>query len=143
TSALGAPLRLAPWWRGGWVGSYVGAGRLATLQDECRAQGYDHPPRTPPPRGVGRRKPASLTDVDSDYTPNEVAELLARDEVDLIDVREPDEYEAGRIARARHIPLAQLPEEVADLNRERPIVFYCRSGSRSAMATEAFRLGSS
>jgi len=88
---------------------------------------------------VGRRKPASLTNVDSDYTPNEVAELLARDEVDLIDVREPDEYKAGRIARARHIPLAQLPEEVADLNRERPIVFYCRSGSRSAMATEAFR----
>ena len=77
--------------------------------------------------------------MDSDYTPNEVAELLSRDEVDLIDVREPDEYEAGRIARARHIPLAQLPEEVADLNRERPIVFYCRSGSRSAMATEAFR----
>ena len=71
--------------------------------------------------------------------PKEVAELVARDEIDLIDVREPDEYEAGRIAGARHIPLAQLPAEVADLNRERQIVFYCRTGSRSAMATEAFR----
>jgi rhodanese-related sulfurtransferase len=77
--------------------------------------------------------------VDSDYTPKEVAELLAGDRIDLIDVREPDEYEAGRIAGARHIPLAQLPRDIEDLDRQRQIVFYCRSGSRSAMATEAFR----
>ena len=88
---------------------------------------------------AGSLGPARLTKMDSDYTPKEVAELLARDEVDLIDVREPDEYEAGRITGARHIPLAQLPEEVGALDRERPIVFYCRSGSRSGMATEAFR----
>lgn len=77
--------------------------------------------------------------MDSDYTPNEVAELLVEADVQLIDVRETDEYEAGRIAGARHVPLAQLPAEVADLDRERRIVFYCRSGSRSAMAAEAFR----
>jgi rhodanese-related sulfurtransferase len=77
--------------------------------------------------------------MDFDYTPNEVAELLVGDHVQLIDVRETDEYQAGRIAGATHIPLAQLPAEVAELDRERPIVFYCRSGSRSAMATEAFR----
>jgi rhodanese-related sulfurtransferase len=77
--------------------------------------------------------------VDSDYSPKEVAQLVAHDEVDLIDVREPEEYEAGRIAGARHIPLAQLPAQAGDLGRERPIVFYCRTGSRSAMATEAFR----
>jgi rhodanese-related sulfurtransferase len=77
--------------------------------------------------------------VDPDYTPQEVAELLARGQVELIDVREPDEYEAGRIAGARLIPLAQLPSEVAELDRERPIVFYCRTGSRSGMATDAFR----
>jgi rhodanese-related sulfurtransferase len=77
--------------------------------------------------------------MDSDYTANEVAELLVEAQVQLIDVRETGEYRAGRIAGARHIPLAQLPAEVAELDRERPIVFYCRSGSRSAMATEAFR----
>lgn len=88
---------------------------------------------------MGCPQAASLTGVGPDYTPQEVAELLARDQVDLIDVREPDEYEAGRIAGARLIPLARLPEEVAELDRERPIVFYCRSGSRSAMATDAFR----
>ena len=75
----------------------------------------------------------------SDYTPQEVAELLVGDRVQLIDVRETDEYQAGRIAGASHIPLAHLPAEVAHLDQERPVVFYCRSGNRSAMATEAFR----
>jgi rhodanese-related sulfurtransferase len=83
--------------------------------------------------------PATLTGVDSDYTPNQVADLLAGGEIQLIDVREPDEYEAGRIAGAHLIPMSQLPAEAADLDPERAIVFYCRTGSRSGMATEAFR----
>lgn len=86
-----------------------------------------------------RSAAATLTDVNADYTPDQVADLLAGDEIQLIDVREPDEYEAGRIAGAHLIPMSQLPAEVGDLDRERPIVFYCRSGSRSGMATEAFR----
>jgi rhodanese-related sulfurtransferase len=77
--------------------------------------------------------------MESDYTPSEVAQLLVESEIQLIDVRETDEYEAGRIAGSRHVPLAQLPADAAELDPERPIVFYCRSGSRSAMATEAFR----
>jgi rhodanese-related sulfurtransferase len=74
-----------------------------------------------------------------DYTPQQVAELLERGEVQLIDVRQPEEHEAGRIAGDRFIELAQLAAEVETIDRNRPVVFYCRSGSRSAMATEAFR----
>jgi rhodanese-related sulfurtransferase len=77
--------------------------------------------------------------MDFDYKANKVAELLVDAQVQLIDVREIDEYDAGRISGARHIPLAQLPALAADLDRGKPIVFYCRSGSRSAMAAEAFR----
>lgn len=73
-----------------------------------------------------------------DYTPREVAELLDTGDIQLIDVREPSENEAGRIAGGRLIPLNQLAAEAGSLDRERPIVFYCRSGGRSAMATEAF-----
>ena len=72
-----------------------------------------------------------------DYTPRQVAELLERGEIQLIDVREPSEYDAGRIAGAVHIPLGDLPIEVSRIARERPVVFYCRSGSRSAMAASA------
>jgi rhodanese-related sulfurtransferase len=74
-----------------------------------------------------------------DYTPQQVADLIARGEVQLIDVRQPEEHEAGRIAGDRLVVLSDLAGEVGSIDRERPVVFYCRSGSRSAMATEAFR----
>jgi rhodanese-related sulfurtransferase len=75
-----------------------------------------------------------------DYTPQQVAELIARgDEVQLIDVRQPEEHEAGRIAGDRLVVLLDLASEVDSIDRDRPVVFYCRSGSRSAMAAEAFR----
>ena len=53
-------------------------------------------------------------------------------------MREPYEHEAGRIEGDVHIELDRLPAEAGSLDRERPIVFYCRSGSRSAMAAQAF-----
>jgi rhodanese-related sulfurtransferase len=77
--------------------------------------------------------------VDYDYSPNEVAQRLERDEIQLIDVREPHEHEAGRIAGARHLELAELAARAQEIDRDRPVVFYCRSGARSAMATDAFR----
>jgi rhodanese-related sulfurtransferase len=70
-------------------------------------------------------------------SPHEVADRL--DSVQLVDVREPHEFEAGRIAGARHVPLARLAEEADSLDPSRPLVFYCHVGARSAMATQAFR----
>jgi rhodanese-related sulfurtransferase len=77
--------------------------------------------------------------VDADRTPQQVAELLERGEIQLVDVRESYEHEAGRIAGDRLIPLTALAAEAETINRGAPVVFYCRTGSRSAMATEAFR----
>jgi rhodanese-related sulfurtransferase len=74
-----------------------------------------------------------------EYTPRQVSELLQNDQIQLIDVRQAYEHEAGRIAGDRHIELARLAGEAETLDRERPVVFYCRSGARSAMATDAFR----
>ncbi len=73
-----------------------------------------------------------------DFTPHEVASLHERGEIELIDVREPEEWEAGRIAGSHHIQLTELSAQADALPRDRPIVFVCRSGSRSAMATQAF-----
>jgi rhodanese-related sulfurtransferase len=78
--------------------------------------------------------------VDSDYTPQQVAELIARGEMQLIDVRQLQEYQAGRIAGARLIELGALAQESHTIDRDRPVVFYCRSGARSAMARDAFRV---
>jgi rhodanese-related sulfurtransferase len=77
--------------------------------------------------------------MDSDYTPQQVAELIEQQDIQLIDVRETYEHDAGRIAGDRLIELMQLTAEAQTIDRDRPVVFYCRSGSRSAMAAEAFR----
>jgi rhodanese-related sulfurtransferase len=77
--------------------------------------------------------------MDSDYTPRQVAELLARGDVQLIDVRQPHEHQVGRIAGGRLVELAEIAAQADTIDRERPLVFYCRSGARSAMATDAFR----
>ena len=71
-------------------------------------------------------------------TAQQAQELLREGGAQLVDVREPYEHEAGRIAGSRHIELQQLPSEAASLDSERPILFYCRSGSRSALAADAF-----
>ncbi len=75
----------------------------------------------------------------ADYTPHQVAELLERGQIQLIDVRQPHEHEAGRITGDRLIELMELGAQSETIDREQPVVFYCRSGSRSAMAAEAFR----
>ncbi|HWE08681.1 MAG TPA: rhodanese-like domain-containing protein [Solirubrobacteraceae bacterium] len=73
-----------------------------------------------------------------DYTPQQVKELLDQGDVQLIDVRQPHEHDAGRIAGDRLIELDRLGAEAASIDRDRPVVFYCRTGGRSAMATQAF-----
>lgn len=60
----------------------------------------------------------------------------ARDRVQLLDVRENDEWAAGRIDGAVHIPLAELPSRVAEVDRDRPVVTVCRSGGRAGRAAE-------
>jgi rhodanese-related sulfurtransferase len=74
----------------------------------------------------------------TDYTPAQVAALSRAGAIQLIDVREAEEFQAGRIAGARLIELGQLTERAQTIDPDRPVVFYCRSGSRSGMAAEAF-----
>jgi hydroxyacylglutathione hydrolase/adenylyltransferase/sulfurtransferase len=76
---------------------------------------------------------------DVDVTPERVAELRREGPIQLVDVREPYEWEAGRIAGARHIELERVASQAPTIDRERPVVFYCRLGARSGMAANAFR----
>jgi rhodanese-related sulfurtransferase len=71
-----------------------------------------------------------------EVTPEE-AKALIEDGAQLIDVRVGHEWDAGHIAGATHLPLEEVPERVGELDPDRPVVLYCRGGSRSSMATEA------
>jgi rhodanese-related sulfurtransferase len=77
---------------------------------------------------------------ETELSPQRVQELIDEG-AQLVDVREPFEHEAGRIAGDRHIEFDKLAAQAGTLERERPIVFYCRSGQRSGVAVEAFRGG--
>jgi rhodanese-related sulfurtransferase len=61
----------------------------------------------------------------------------------LLDVREDDEWEAGHIEGAVHVPLMQLPQRLqhdpGSLQPETPIVVVCKVGGRSAQATAWLR----
>ena len=61
-----------------------------------------------------------------------------RDQVQIVDVREPYEWEAGHIAGAHHIALEHLASRSGEIESQGKVVFQCRVGRRSAMATEAF-----
>ena len=76
---------------------------------------------------------------DVDMAPEHVAERHGAAEVQLVDVRETYEWEAGRIAGARHIELERVASQAGTIDHERPVVFYCRLGARSGMAANAFR----
>jgi rhodanese-related sulfurtransferase len=76
--------------------------------------------------------------VETDYTPAQLASLLTQEHLQLIDVRTSEEHAAGRIDGDRWIELVDLAAQAATIDRDRPVIFYCRSGSRSAMATAAF-----
>jgi rhodanese-related sulfurtransferase len=73
--------------------------------------------------------------------PKEVSREEARKLVDegaqLVDVRADHEWEAGRISGATHVPLPQLPQRLDEIDKDRPVVLYCRGGNRSSMATAA------
>jgi adenylyltransferase/sulfurtransferase len=55
---------------------------------------------------------------------------------DLIDVREPHEFEIAQIPGARLVPLSQLPARVSELDSSRELVLHCHHGQRSMRALE-------
>jgi len=67
----------------------------------------------------------------------EEARKLVDEGAQLVDVRADHEWEAGRIAGAKHVPLPTLPQRTGELDKDRPVVIYCRGGNRSSMATAA------
>lgn len=70
--------------------------------------------------------------------PERVAELLDSGDAQVVDVRRPEEHEAGHVAGDVHAPLDQVSSLADSLDRSRTVVFYCRSGDRSATAADAF-----
>jgi glyoxylase-like metal-dependent hydrolase (beta-lactamase superfamily II)/rhodanese-related sulfurtransferase len=74
-------------------------------------------------------------------TAQELAELQEQEpaRIAMLDVREPGEVAAGMIDESTHIPLGQLKSRAGELDRNKLLVVYCRSGYRSSIATSLLR----
>ncbi len=81
----------------------------------------------------------AFSETEFDLPPARVKEILDAGEAQLVDVREDYEWEAGRIAGAVHIELEHLASRADELPKDKPVIFQCRVGRRSALATDAFR----
>ncbi|BBP00106.1 rhodanese-like domain-containing protein [Sulfuriferula nivalis] len=71
----------------------------------------------------------------------EAVQLINHENALVLDVREFNEFSAGHIANAKHIPVGQLADSIKTLekHKELTIVVNCRSGGRSAMACSVLR----
>lgn len=87
------------------------------------------------PTEVSRLATGSFATVGVDeIAPWRANEMVDRGEVTVVDVRTCAEFAAGHLPGARHIPYTHLRARLAELDRARPVLCYCRSGNRSARA---------
>jgi Zn-dependent hydrolases, including glyoxylases len=85
---------------------------------------------------LGREKQVERS---SRLTAAQVEEVRESEQVQLIDIRNIGELEAGTIPGARHLPLAELRDRMAELDPERPVVLYCAGGWRSSVGASVLR----
>ncbi|ACJ33906.1 Rhodanese-related sulfurtransferase [Anoxybacillus flavithermus WK1] len=67
---------------------------------------------------------------------DEAAQMMQKEDVVVLDVRTEEEYASGHIPGAILLPLQQLPDRVDELNKNKTYIVVCRSGNRSAQASE-------
>ena len=84
--------------------------------------------------GVGVSEQRSAV---QEIQPSQLADRLATgDDLEIIDVREPFEWDIGHIPGARLVPLNRIADEIPRLNKRRETVLYCKVGVRSRVAAE-------
>lgn len=75
------------------------------------------------------------TGLPGEITPAEVKKLLDEGKtLQIVDVREPQEYAEARVEGSALIPLGQLSGRIGELRKDQPVVTMCRSGNRSGVA---------
>jgi adenylyltransferase/sulfurtransferase len=96
--------------------------------------------RPPPPKTIGI--PRQTTKLFAMFDPNFVREISVQElkrlqdekaDIQIVDVREPDETAIATL-NGLNIPLGQIDVRTQELDRQKPVIFHCKSGRRSEMA---------
>jgi rhodanese-related sulfurtransferase len=84
--------------------------------------------------------PASAAAVDGAIAPAQAAVLIKdKKDLQLIDVRTAAEYAEGHLAKAKLIPVQELAQRLAEIDKSKPVLLYCRSGHRSGNALKVLQ----
>jgi rhodanese-related sulfurtransferase len=75
----------------------------------------------------------------SDLDPAEARRRQSAGELDIVDIREQYEWDAGHAPGTRHIEIERVASNAPSIDRARPVAFMCRGGVRAAMVARAFR----
>jgi rhodanese-related sulfurtransferase len=77
----------------------------------------------------------------SNLSPLQATLMINREDALVVDVREPNEFAAGHLPNARHIPLNAMGKRIGELDKykDKPLIVVCHSGSRSGSACSALR----
>ena len=79
----------------------------------------------------------ATTFIERELSPQEAAQYLkANPDVQLVDVRQGSEHQEARLAEAKLIPLGTLPAHLRELDKAKPVLFYCAAGGRSGQALD-------
>ncbi|MDQ3088471.1 MAG: rhodanese-like domain-containing protein, partial [Acidobacteriota bacterium] len=80
------------------------------------------------------------TPVLEEITATELSELIKKDrEVQIIDVREPHEFEIAKIPQTKLIPLGEIVKRAKEIDSSRTAILHCKGGVRSAKAIEELK----
>ncbi|HVL34407.1 MAG TPA: rhodanese-like domain-containing protein [Burkholderiales bacterium] len=75
-------------------------------------------------------------------SPHQATQLINREDALVVDVREPGEFGSGHILGAKNVPLARIDAggaEIAAKRKQKPVIVYCDTGSRSGKAAAVLR----
>jgi molybdopterin/thiamine biosynthesis adenylyltransferase/rhodanese-related sulfurtransferase/molybdopterin converting factor small subunit len=93
--------------------------------------------------GVVPAPPEATMNTETNETETTVTELKrkmdAKEPFFLLDVREPNEYQIGKIPGSTLIPLGEVPQRVSEIPRDKEIIVHCKMGGRSAKAAQFLR----
>ncbi|HEX8276588.1 MAG TPA: MBL fold metallo-hydrolase [Longimicrobiaceae bacterium] len=127
-----------------WAGSVVPAGRpVYLLADEGPGAeaardlaliGLDAAGRFAPEAVEAWTREHGQAGTVADVTPDEMEQRRLTGRVELVDVRNSSEWEAGHLPGARNLPLGRLAERLGELPRDRTLVVHCQSGARAGVA---------
>jgi rhodanese-related sulfurtransferase len=80
-----------------------------------------------------------FADPSFDLDPAEARRRQASGELEIVDIREQYEWDAGRVPGTRHIEIDRVASNAPTIDRARPVAFLCRGGVRAAMVAQAYR----